>query len=304
MNNVIIKTLFCVSLTGISVSSSAYTLVAECDGPGGYCTPGANIKISYLGGADVIIPKKAFNPIKHTLALAYVNLSDQTSTGWTMLRPEVTMNPSVYGGGTAWGTLTNLVTGTFKLPATSLKQGDYCVGAFLNTYINDVDHGYPWLPYGSNNWVSNGSAQQLCVAKAPPPPPDEACYLNYGSAISVDFGSVERGTIDSAPSGSLTQKKGVSVYCPGALTHHINLKLSMTPTAWATNQIKTSNPALGVQVSSGDKILSSNESVNLTVTGSGNADFSFSLLRDPSKKGTDISTGKFTSSAAIIVSEP
>lgn len=278
-------------------------LIASCDGPGGYCSPGNKVIVRYQSGGNVLAGKRGDQFDRTDIVLAYCPTPDGTNVPITRYCSDVVRVPiSGSGEGQPWSTWVGSVTGTFTLPfnvssTTSLR----CVTAYLSD-------GNAWgsrdpRPFGTTI-PSTGNTPAMCSGYAPPPPPPNLCYVNSGNPINVEFGTVERLDISTAAGGGNDKQKTFTVNCQGVDNHGINIRLNMTPTSWSPSQIATSNGVLGVSVAADGKVLNNNDSFNMSVNGSASSTLTFSLLRDPNKAATDIATGAFNASASLIVTEP
>lgn len=275
-----------------SYAAEPATVIVSCDGPDGYCAKGGSITVRTVSGGGVIIPRW----VASTPLTLYLGVCDRTSDNYAYhcygrsLRSSI-LDAGVTNGTTQWGSLVSLVDGTYNLPWAI--AANTCVSVYV---------GQPgtqrFLSYGST-YDSSGYA--LCAGDAPPPVPDDYCYVTSGKDWDIAFGNLERGDI-SATSGS-EKTKDLTLTCTGTKAHDFSIKLNMTPTSWSTSQLATSNPDLGVQVTVDGVTAKLGDSFAMKVTGSGSKTLGFSVLRNPATKALDIATGDFSASGTLVVSE-
>lgn len=282
--------LLCAFFVSVSFAAQPATVTASCDGPDGYCQKGGNITLKTIAGSGVLIPRWNLSGLR-----LYISICDKLQDyanhcfGRSLLASPLTLD--VTNGSTRWGSLTNLVDGTYSLPWAI--QADSC----LSVYVGKTGEAR-FLSYGSTfeNYVL-----ALCAGDAPPPVPDDYCYVTGGKSWDITFGNVERSDIPTT--GGTEQTKALALTCLGTKTHDLSVKLNMTPTSWSTSQLATSNPDLGVQVTVAGTAAKLGESFAMKVTGSGSKTLGFSVLRNPKTKALDIATGDFSASGTLVVSE-
>lgn len=298
----------CIFLVGgFFISSITFAqdyLVATCDGAGGYCNTGSNVTIHYKsGGGNKIGPRAPSFTLGSDIVLTYCNSTDGINIPSTTGCIDFVRTGLPNGmEGQPWSSLNGYVLGTFRVPNNppfNSGSGRKCIAV----YISDRGYGGGFIArsYGTSTQASSSA---ICSGYAPPPPPPDLCLIDNGSAISVNFGNTERADIPTSVGGHTDIQKNLQVSCQGGGTHGINVRLSMSPTVWDNKQIATSNNTLGVSISADGRQLNNNDGFNITVNGSGSKKLTFSLLRDPNKKISEVATGPFTSSATLIVTEP
>lgn len=149
-------------------------------------------------------------------------------------------------------------------------------------------------------WSTNYYGYACGDAKLPPSTPDN-CTVTSSTSWDITFGNIERGDI---PTTDGTEKtKDLTITCTGSKAHDFSIKLSMTPTNWSKTQLATSNPALGIQVTVGDVATDLGSSFTMTAQGTTSKTLGFSVLRDPKVDALSVSTGAFTASGTLIVTE-
>ncbi|NWA20851.1 fimbrial protein [Serratia liquefaciens] len=280
---------------------NASPLLARCTGPGGYCSAGSDVIITYNNGGNLLINKnRRFPGVPSMVVVGYCNKSSGGLAGHCDYMKSTDIGSNMVDGSHPWIETVSMATGTFRMPAVTVPDlgYGYCVSAWVRRSAGTGDA----LSWGDNYYSDSDYA--LCSGDAPPPPPPNLCYVNSGNPVEVAFGNVERMDIGTSPGGAYDRQKALTVNCMGTGTHGINVRLNMSPTNWSSSQIATSNGALGVSVSADGKTLSNNDSFNLSVNGSTTSTLTFSLLRDPNKTATEIATGAFNASASLIVTEP
>jgi minor fimbrial subunit len=282
--------LLCIVFAPVCFAAHPVTVGVSCDGPDGYCQKGGNITVKTIGGGGVTIPQWKSSSLRLYIGICdkYGEYADQCyghSLQAAALSAETT------NGSTQWGSIANLVDGTYSLPWTINSKS--CV----SVYIAEVGT-YRFLSYGTTFEHPNFA---LCAGDAPPPVPNDYCYVTGGKNWDITFGNVERGDIPTT--GGTEQTKALALTCLGIKAHDLSVKLSMTPTSWSTSQLATSNPDLGVQVTVAGAAVKLGESFTMKVTGSGGKTLGFSVLRNPKTKAMDIATGDFTASGTLVVSE-
>lgn len=282
----------CVLFASTSYAAEPATVVVSCDGPEGFCIKGGNITLRTVSGAGVIIPRW----VASTSLGLYLGVCDRTSDNYAYhchgrFLSSSTLDAGATNGTTQWGTLTSLVDGTYNLPWAITANS--CVSVYV------AETGTQrFLSYGST-YDSSGYA--LCAGDAPPPIPDEYCYVTSGKDWDVAFGNVERTEIPIT--GGVEETKVLTLSCTGSKAHDFSVKLNMTPTSWSTSQLVTNNPDLGVQITVGGTAAKLGDSFTMKVPGAASKTLGFSVLRNPKTKGLDIATGDFTASGTLVVSE-
>lgn len=282
--------LLCIFFVSASFAAQPATVTVSCDGPDGYCMKGGNITVKTIAGRGVLIPRWNSSGL-HLYMSICDKLQDYANHchGHSVLASPLSLETT--NGSTNWGSLTNLIDGTYVLPWAI--PADNC----LSVYVGKTGEAR-FLSYGSTfeNYVL-----ALCAGDVPPPVPDDYCYVSGGKDWDVSFGNVERSDIPTT--GGTEKTKALTLSCLGTKTHDFSVKLNMTATSWSTSQLATSNPDLGVQVTVGGAAAKLGDSFAMKVTGSGSTTLGFSVLRNPKTKARDIATGDFSASGTLVVSE-
>ncbi|OKB66836.1 hypothetical protein BHU62_09350 [Serratia marcescens] len=118
----------------------------------------------------------------------------------------------------------------------------------------------------------------------------------------VKLGEIDRNSIGTEP-GKASPVWPLTIQCQDMTPHDFMIRLSMTPTSWANDQVATSNQALGVNIREDGSPLSNNDTFSLPVTGSASKPLTFYVLKNPAVANKAIPTGDFTAAATLIVTE-
>lgn len=183
----------------------------------------------------------------------------------------------------------NFGGGTSKLsPASSFTL---CL-----TLVDDT--GHEWR---TNEPITCADADAL-------PENPSTCYLNYGSELNIDMGTIERGKIATKPAlGSVGNvKKNLSVLCTRDAGVTVSTSFKFTAiTVSGSEVISTSSSNLGIAIFYQNTLVGSS-STPITETfeaGYTDRELEFQVVRDPNVKLGDIPTGEFTASAVMIMTE-
>jgi minor fimbrial subunit len=149
-------------------------------------------------------------------------------------------------------------------------------------------------------WSTNYYGYACGNSKLPPSTPDN-CGVTTAGPWDIQFGNLERG--DIPVTGGVEKTKDLTITCTGDKQHDFSVKLSMSPTTWSTTQLMTSNDDLGVQVTVGGGATKLGSAFSMSVKNKGSETLGFSILRNPKVGGMSISTGAFTASGTLIVTE-
>lgn len=154
-----------------------------------------------------------------------------------------------------------------------------------------------------NGWKDGG--YDVCDAFAVvPPDPSPKCTINNGSNINVSFGQIDRSDIlESGPTKN-TLTKPFTISCTGDDSVDFSIALNSTPASWNSKAIQSSNTNVGVITTWNSTDFTNGTTQNLTVTnGTASANLSFTPVRPANVSSDNISTGDFTASATLIVTQ-
>lgn len=136
-----------------------------------------------------------------------------------------------------------------------------------------------------------------------------ACYLNYGEALDVAMGTLERSKIATVPAYGSTGnvKKSFSVVCSGDAGVSVLTSFLFTPITFNGKQVvSTSSAHLGVAVFYKGALIRPSNQFYLPehfVTGYTERELEFQALRDPNVALKEIPTGDFNASMIMVMTE-
>jgi minor fimbrial subunit len=163
-----------------------------------------------------------------------------------------------------------------------------------------IESGDTIIPWNSRGGVFPN--RDSCDTFIPIPPPPAPCTVAGGSPMTVRLGEIDRSSIGAGP-GKASPVWPLTIQCQDMTPHDFMVRLSMTPTTWANDQIATSNRALGVNIREDGAPLKNNDAFSLPVTGSASKSLTFYVLKNPAVANKAIPTGDFTASATLIITE-
>ncbi|WP_435952416.1 fimbrial protein [Dryocola sp. BD626] len=157
------------------------------------------------------------------------------------------------------------------------------------------DHGIEWA---SKDGMSCQDGHKL-------PDTPATCYLNFGDTgtLSVDMGTLERGSMATAPQSTQTVKKSISVLCTRDAGVNANYHFEYTPSPIAGEELVSTNlNGVAIALIDDGKIVtpSYKKDVNFS-TGYSYINLEFGAVRDPIIKLDEIATGKFTANAVLVM---
>lgn len=174
----------------------------------------------------------------------------------------------------------------------------------LNTSSNAC---YTFVDDQNNDW-SSYAADYMCKDAHHLPDTPATCYLNYGDDLDVSLGTLERSTISTKPMlGAVGNvKKDISVLCTRDAGITVSTSFNFTPIIVNGDEvISTTTPNLGVAIFYEGKLIgpSTPPITENYVQGYSYRSFEFQAVRDPNAVLKDISTGDFTASAIVVMTE-
>ncbi|WP_259567513.1 fimbrial protein [Enterobacter sichuanensis] len=142
----------------------------------------------------------------------------------------------------------------------------------------------------------------------PTPPTQETCSINNGNDLSVSLGSVDRALLPTTPGTGVLIHIQIPVTCTsdGTATEvAINMQLNYSPlTINGKDTVQSSTSGVGISIIYNNTPLSPTDITPVTfVVGSNSLDLAFEAVRDPSLNVGDISTGAFTASAVLVMTQ-
>lgn len=174
-----------------------------------------------------------------------------------------------------------------------------------------IPKNYSYICYslarGYNHYSFNNTPESCNRGTTPLPPGPNylECSFNHGGGINVAMGQIERSTIGSLPDTMPSTDIEMDVTCTGDGTSTFSINFQYSPVSTSGNQyIKSSVNGLAIAMSLNDTLINTTETYHRTYsTGSQTEKLRFEPMRDPSVKYTDISTGAFTASAVMIITQ-
>lgn len=170
-----------------------------------------------------------------------------------------------------------------------IKAGDNLGSIrFVQTNNHGDRRDYTWTFFAANDADINTST----------------CSVLSGSTFNVNLGQIERGDIVSGGTSSQTIVKNFNIICDAAHAVDFDVKMSLVSPSWNNKAIKTSNDNLGVEMLWNGQAVSNGASQRLSVTnGSATVPLSFTPVKPASLSFEDVSTGAFTASATLILTQ-
>lgn len=174
--------------------------------------------------------------------------------------------------------------------ALHIHTGDY-LGYIKFIQENNKDgkkHRYTWSFYASNDVDVDTSV----------------CNLQSGDSLDVALGQIERGDMVSNGTSAQTVTKNVVISCDGTGPVNFEAKMSAVPASWDNNAIKTSNVNVGVETRWDGSIITNGNTRTFSVTnGSIMIPLSFTPVRPSTVTPDQVSTGTFSASATLIITQ-
>ncbi|EOY5421901.1 fimbrial protein [Cronobacter dublinensis] len=171
-------------------------------------------------------------------------------------------------------------------------------------YVLIDEAGKKWgLPVG-------GNYNRSCTGYTPlppiPPAPSVNCTINNSADLSINFGSLDRASLPTAPGTGQILSKQIPVVCTSSAssaTVTMSMKVNYTPiTVSGAQVIKTSADGVGVSVLYNNQTLASGSAKNIVFnTGSNSLTLGFEAVRNPAVSVGDIPTGAFSASAVMVM---
>ncbi|MEZ6874682.1 fimbrial protein [Enterobacter sp. KBR-315C3_2022] len=170
-----------------------------------------------------------------------------------------------------------------------IKTGDKLGSLrFVQTNNKGERHNYTWTLYASNDADINTST----------------CSVMSGSTFNVDLGQIERGDIVSGGTSSQTVRKDFNIVCDAAHAVDFDVKMSLMSPSWNNKAIKTNNDNLAVEMRWNGNAVANGDSQKISVTnGSITVPLSFTPVKPASVSYENISTGTFSASATMILTQ-
>lgn len=170
-----------------------------------------------------------------------------------------------------------------------IKKGDYLgeIGLIQGQNQNSNRVRYIWRLYALNQIEINTSS----------------CSVSTGDPINISFGEVERMDLKVSGTGNNTIKRSFGISCTGSVPVNFNIRMNSSPATWNGDAVQTSNSNVGVVVLWGTNVMTNGSTQSLRVNGSATTTLSFTPVRPASILPEKISTGAFTASATLILSQ-
>jgi minor fimbrial subunit len=159
-------------------------------------------------------------------------------------------------------------------------------------FVQTNNHGerveYTWRFYAANNIDIYTST----------------CKIQSGTTLDVDLGQVERSDIVSGNTSVQTVKKDLNITCDGTGTVEFEVKMSAMPASWNNNAISTSNSDVGIEMRWNGNVMANGDSQKFSVVnGSTTVPLSFTPVKSSTVDFDKISTGVFSASATMIITQ-
>ncbi|EOU9532909.1 fimbrial protein [Cronobacter dublinensis] len=171
-------------------------------------------------------------------------------------------------------------------------------------YVLIDEAGKKWgLPVG-------GSYNRSCTGYTPlppiPPAPSMSCTINNSADLSINFGSLDRTLLPTAPGTGKAVSKQIPVVCTSSAssaTVTMSMKVNYTSiTVSGAQVIKTSANGVGVSVLYNNQVLAAGSAKNIVFnTGSNSLTLGFEAVRNPAVSIGDIPTGAFSANAVMVM---
>lgn len=136
-----------------------------------------------------------------------------------------------------------------------------------------------------------------------PPTPTASCKINGGSDINVGFGQLERTDIGMGIGGEHVVQKIFTISCDDSNTHNFSVRMNMSPASWNIQAIQADKTNVGVITQWNGTVMANGATQNMAVNGSASATLKFTPVRPDSVSSDQISTGTFSASATLIVTQ-
>lgn len=155
-----------------------------------------------------------------------------------------------------------------------------------------------------NEW-GDANTFSSCVDANPLPDKPAVCYINYGSDLNVNFGTIERSKIALNPhSGDLGNvQKNTTVLCTRDADVTVKTKFSFTPVNINGNQVvSTGSDKMGVAIIYNGKVVTPADVFTETYSqGYTNINLEFEMIRQSGNDLGEIPTGEFSADAIMIM---
>lgn len=198
---------------------------------------------------------------------------------------------------------------SFKLQSNiSISSQDVTSGGLTNYTITMPHSACSVLIDSSGVYWSSPTDPATCSDGTALPQTPADCTINNGDSLNVALGTLERGSISTAPaSGSPGNlKRDIPVLCTRDAGTTVSTTFKYTPVTFNGYEvISTNSNGLGVAVFYKGRVVgpSSAPIIETFASGYTNREFEFQAVRDPAIALKDIPTGNFSASATMIMTQ-
>lgn len=186
-----------------------------------------------------------------------------------------------------------------NIPVISGTPPNYDTGTACYALVSDTGKVYS-IPGTTASCYGAG------LEPAPPEPVNNStCIINNNNNLQVGLGTLDRSQIVTVPGSSPLIEKTFSIVCEGGNTISVNMQLKYTPITVSNKQvINSSTDGLGVAINYNGQILSPTDVVPLQLLiGTNTLTLGFEAVRDPNIPLKEITTGAFTASAVLVMTQ-
>lgn len=137
-----------------------------------------------------------------------------------------------------------------------------------------------------------------------PVPPSVSCKINNGNSLSVNLGTLVRTDIPTTPGAGNSHSVEIPVTCTGGSVT-MKMQLNYTPVTISGSQVvKSSVNGIGVAVNYNNNFLSPTDISTIQYgVGTSNLVLAFEAVRDSLVDISDITTGPFSASAVLMMTQ-
>lgn len=184
-----------------------------------------------------------------------------------------------------------------------LSQKPNFGGAMPASFKEGYSGCWTFVAEDGSEW--NTKAGRTCQDSHQLPEEPTDCMLNYGEALDVALGDLDKERISVAPGQGSRVVKVVPVMCKGDATMDAKMQIDYTPVTFGkVSMASSSTRGLGVAIFYNGQSVSPSDSFDMRFEpGSSSFELGFEAIRDAIMSLDDLATGAFSASAVVRITE-